>query len=390
MSLWAVGFVIVRFDIEFGPTIDGTFPSDLPLSEYQKKHIKFMAFPDSSAAVGDMIYSFRFPIAENLKRGVYGYAVFRQQRDVTEKRGYLQKSLVLLSMRPYVGLFEKVMSIVGPLYFQYGIPLLECAWNGIQLWTPHEIGDVLELPFLGHVIKIHLPSSVPSSFDARLEAPLPKEQPLNHLPTSTVIECSEFHQDSHIYINFSEALDLLPCLWEIVLTGQPLLLITSTPVKAAQSILALASLIAPCPCGMEYRPYYTIHDATFQEYSNKSKIPTALIGVTNPFFLQAMNHWPNTLLLSFNQNGTNKARRPSEMQASFLSPTVSASKTELRTKSTFELPFDRQFIKRLVESDLHRRAAKCDELLRKHFRDLTEKFLVPLDQHFQSLMPLAK
>ena len=50
----------------------------------------------------------------------------------------------------------------------------------------------------------------------------------------------------------------------------------------------------------DYRPFYTIHDADFKELtsSNSSAIPAIILGVTNPFFNKALQHWPNLVRLA--------------------------------------------------------------------------------------------
>jgi hypothetical protein len=45
-----------------------------------------------------------------------------------------QKSLVLLSQHPFVGLFSRVVSMLGPAYFDVGQPMLEAACASIASW----------------------------------------------------------------------------------------------------------------------------------------------------------------------------------------------------------------------------------------------------------------
>jgi hypothetical protein len=50
------------------------------------------------------------------------------------RRGYLQKSVVLLSKYPFIKLFKQVVAVVGPLFFQYGSALLESSFQNILGW----------------------------------------------------------------------------------------------------------------------------------------------------------------------------------------------------------------------------------------------------------------
>ena len=55
----------------------------------------------------------------------YGYSFFRQVRDAELKRGYFQKSIVLLTRLPYHTLFYRVLELVAPEYFDNGPTALE-------------------------------------------------------------------------------------------------------------------------------------------------------------------------------------------------------------------------------------------------------------------------
>jgi hypothetical protein len=50
--------------------------------------------------------------------------------------------------------------------------------------------------------------------------------------------------------------------------------------------------------GGEHRPFFTIHDSDFKRYSEmkieESKTGVVL-GVTNPYFTKALEHWPHVV-----------------------------------------------------------------------------------------------
>lgn len=49
---------------------------------------------------------------------------------------------------------------------------------------------------------------------------------------------------------------------------------------------------------MNRRPFFTIHDPAFREYCKKDQaLPRAILGVTNPYFSNALAHWPNLIKL---------------------------------------------------------------------------------------------
>jgi hypothetical protein len=74
--------------------------------------------------------------------------------------------------------------------------------------------------------------------------------------------------------------------------------IAPSPTLVAQAVEALVSLIRPLKYMSDYRPYFTIHDTEFKDITTKTQAPPAMIiGVTNPFFNKALDHWPHVLRL---------------------------------------------------------------------------------------------
>lgn len=58
-------------------------------------------------------------------------------------------------------------------------------------------------------------------------------------------------------------------------------------------------MIAPLKYCADHRPYFTIHDSEFKEYTTDSPTPPAVIlGVTNPFFAKTLQHWPHIIRIS--------------------------------------------------------------------------------------------
>jgi hypothetical protein len=75
------------------------------------------------------------------------------------KRGYFQKSLVLLSKLPFISLFISIVSQLDPNYFQYGLTSLEtCCHLMDRQWPEPEPGKTLLLPLLGNVLQVRIPT----------------------------------------------------------------------------------------------------------------------------------------------------------------------------------------------------------------------------------------
>ncbi|RXM98015.1 Protein DENND6B [Acipenser ruthenus] len=88
----------------------------------------------------------------------YGYVYFRQVKDVSVKRGYFQKSLVLISRLPYVNLFQSLLQLIAPEYFEKLEPCLEAVCNEIDQWPAPIPGQTLNLAVMGVVIQNLLPA----------------------------------------------------------------------------------------------------------------------------------------------------------------------------------------------------------------------------------------
>lgn len=65
---------------------------------------------------------------------LYGFVLFRQQKDHTRSRGYFQKSVVMISEQPFVDLYERILRVIGPLYFQLGADVLGAVYDAVREW----------------------------------------------------------------------------------------------------------------------------------------------------------------------------------------------------------------------------------------------------------------
>ncbi|CAG8727325.1 7854_t:CDS:2, partial [Acaulospora morrowiae] len=294
---WMVCFCVVNFDLELGQAIDSMYPP-LELGDEEKKSICFSAFPDSNSFdVGDTVFSFRIRCSKSglVASGptadagfLYGYVFFRQKKDPKIRRGYFQKSLVLLSQYPFVGLFSRVVSILGPSYFEVGKPMLEAACHNIASWKSPSPGKLFDLPFLGYVIQVEIPQSnkpqllETSPFD--MSNYRPELQILASLPPTPM------------FTHFRGMIKDLWLCWELMLFAEPIVLIAPDPKVCSESVIELMDIINPIPYCGDYRPYFTIQDSDFKTFVTKNRPPSnVIIGVTNPFFTKALQHWPNII-----------------------------------------------------------------------------------------------
>ncbi|KAH7046246.1 hypothetical protein BKA57DRAFT_515342, partial [Linnemannia elongata] len=323
-----------------------------PPSEFtpeESKNICFSSFPDSNTFdVGDTVFNFRIrsTTAGRAATGpttdagfLYGYVFFRQKQDPSIRRGYFQKSVVVLTQHPFIGLFSKLVSVLGPAYFEVGKPMLETAFHDIARWRAPTTDSMMELPFMGQLLQVQLA----------------KPQQPQLLETSP-FEIATYQPDTHILSS-----DLVPDLWlcwELMTLAEPIMLIGTSPEVCSESVASLVDLINPIPYCGDYRPYFTIQDTDFKSFCNKLSPPSSIVLVAA---------------------GSPKLNKPSSLD--FVQGLV--------TKRKGAIAKDTNLLCMLAEATANRSSPDylLDNILRKYFVTLTEKFLVPLNRYFATLVP---
>uniref|UniRef100_A0A667XSM6 DENN/MADD domain containing 6Aa n=1 Tax=Myripristis murdjan TaxID=586833 RepID=A0A667XSM6_9TELE len=305
-SAWLHCICVVGFDLELGQAVEVSHKLG-----FGKTSICYLSFPDSnSGCLGDTQFCFRFRQGSNRKSSLgcfletadrdaplclkrdqghyYGYVYFRQVRDKSLKRGYFQKSLVLISRLPYVTFFHSLLKILAPEYFEKQEPCLEAACNDIDRWpTPHP-GRILTLPIMGVVIKVRIPTCYDKPGTSQLVQSAQSDS-LVSIVLPTIHEVDLFRCFYPVFFH-------IQMLWELVLLGEALVVMAPSPAESSDTVLALVSCISPLRYCSDFRPYFTIHDSEFKEYTTRTQAPPSVIlGVTNPFFAKTLQHWPHII-----------------------------------------------------------------------------------------------
>ncbi|XP_050096312.1 uncharacterized protein LOC126578096 [Anopheles aquasalis] len=458
-SEWLHCICIVTFDLELGQAMELIYPKHVTLTEQEKMNICYLAFPDSnSGCMGDSQFHIRLRVSsgsENstLPRGLqefnchcmpvhradpghfWGFVYFRQIKDSTLKRGYFQKSVVLLTRLPFVNLFYELSAVVAPAYFESGEPTLESVCDSICRWPSLLSDEMLPLQLLGNVYEVTIPKQtgkyaiVPETLTSTAGGGGGRAgSGTTHRVIASVHEID-------IFRSLQLFLPHIHLLWELVLTGEPIIVTGTSPTDCAHMVQSLTSLISPLAYCAESRPYFTIHDTEFKEFTqNKNGHPSIILGVTNPFFAKTLQHWPHTIRLQDSteaqlqrqqqqqqkqQHHTNHHQQsqpstaaakggssniPSAPYGGDGSATLSRlSKIKQITHKLLDSspglytqykPFvqkDKAFIKKiLLGLKTERPVSVQSALLRRHLLELTQSFMIPLERYMASLMPLQK
>lgn len=417
-SQWIMCFGTVYFDVDQGPTLSILYPH-VAFSETERAAICFSAMPDSTIYdLCDSVYTFNFrvdPVRLGLPKDqvfLYGHVFFRQKRDPLMRRGGFQRSVVIISHLPHHGLFSRMAYMVGPLYFDMGTAILEAAVHNVSTWPTPELGEALELPFLGTALLAELPTGDSSQLLETSKLPLYRFDPGEHLLAS--ITCDG------LFRSFRDILNDLWACWELMLLGEPLVVLADMPSRCSEAIVGLVDIIFPIRYCGDYRPYFTIQDPDFRAIVSKTHVPAnTVVGVSNPFFSEALSHWPHKLFLGSSGRmiqmhgaslrnksiatagggggGSQLDSRASDQSgsnaAASSAPAANVNRRKvkqgLQTKRKFAIGRDQKFVDDLLVSLKTGKQSPwmVNNTLRRHFIDLTIQFLAPLNRYFATLVP---
>ncbi|KAM7350070.1 protein DENND6B [Cochliomyia hominivorax] len=447
LSQWIQCMCIVTFDLNLGQALEFVYPTDFIPTEQEVTNICYMAFPDSnSGCMGDTKFHMRLRMSPDTSRTVnsnqfrcynsdcppvlkadqshyWGFVYFRQKRDPNLPRGYFQKSFIIVTRLPFFNLYYEMLNVLAQKYFSEGEEVLKQACRQINTeWPLLQVGITYNLPLFDQCYQILIPRASSRKTSSQNESPensCPEKifmyKPVSIKVIASVNEVELFHSLSFI-------IDHMYTLWELVLTAEPIVVVGTSPADCSHMVQTLVALIAPLEYCAEARPYFTIHDSEFKEFTREcGKVPPPLIlGVTNPFFIKLLKDWPHMLRLVDNQLNIQKqqqlalknARNASSVtsltntgplkinnsiQTTSSSTTLSNSSSSegsspgLYTKYKPFLKKDKTLIKKVMLGLKTKRPEHVQTaLLRRHLLELTQSFMIPLERYMASLMPLQK
>uniref|UniRef100_A0A667HRJ9 DENN domain containing 6A n=1 Tax=Lynx canadensis TaxID=61383 RepID=A0A667HRJ9_LYNCA len=396
-SAWLHCVCVVGFDLELGQAVEVIYPQHSKLTDKEKTNICYLSFPDSnSGCLGDTQFCFRFRQSSGRRVSLhclldhydkdlpvylkkdpayfYGYVYFRQVRDKSLKRGYFQKSLVLISKLPYIHFFHTVLKQIAPEYFEKSEPYLEAACNDVDRWPAPVPGKTLHLPIMGVVMKVQIPTC-------------------HDKPGTTQI--AQLTQQTHIYLCFCPVFLHSQMLWELVLLGEPLVVMAPSPSESSETVLALVNCISPLKYFSDFRPYFTIHDSEFKEYTRTQAPPSVILGVTNPFFAKTLQHWPHIIRIGDLKPA---GEIPNTWVLLFTLFSfiyflgVYSYKPYLNRDEEIINNYRRMYV--LIAFSFkgvqQKRPSEAQSvILRRYFLELTQSFIIPLERYVASLMPFS-
>lgn len=116
---------------------------------------------------------------------------------------------------------------------------------------------------LGHVLLFRAPPArgVAHILDDNV-SPRHDSQRTAHVALGCASRVSNL-DDVNVYEAFNTIVPDLWLVWELVLTGAPLMICGTTPAQASDAVFAALSLIAPLEHAGDIQPFYTVQDGEF-------------------------------------------------------------------------------------------------------------------------------
>ncbi|XP_016998278.2 protein DENND6B isoform X2 [Drosophila takahashii] len=430
-SQWMHCFCVVTFDLNLGQALEHVYPPEFMPSDQEVSNICYMAFPDSnSGCMGDTKFHMRLrcttrpeslpgynaecsPALRQDASHYWGFVYFRQKRDANLPRGYFQKSFIIITRLPFFNLYYDLLAQLAPRYFDQGTDVLRSASEQINRhWPALRVGHPLQLPLLECSYQVCIPRTTSSSRKSAAE----ESPPAACLATTTKVLPSV--NEIELFHSLDFCMEQLYTLWELVITGEPIVVVGTSPADCSHMVQTLLALISPLEYCAEARPYFTIHDSEFREFTQecggKATLPACILGVTNPFFVKLLKDWPHMLRLVDNQNmqqqqqllmgqkhartiasatsfSGSSAKSGSGLNGSSSNGTGDASTAGLHSKYRAYLKKDKALIKKVLLGMKTKRPEHVQTaLIRRHLLELTQSFMIPLERYMASLMPLQK
>lgn len=381
-------------------------------------NICYLAFPDSnSGCMGDTKFHIRLRVGASTENTFlrpshvrfnkscipvqradcghfWGFVFFRQIKDNSLPRGYFQKSLVLLTRLPFVNFFYEIVSLMAPAYFEKGDAVLEAACDNICNWPPLNPGDTINLQLLGTKFQTYIPGSNTKAQNCIVGLNESADNVdedfvvIDKKPVLPPLVLSSLHEID-MFKSLYSVMTHINLLWELVLTAEPIVVMGASPTDCSSMVQALTSLIAPLAYCAETRPYFTIHDSEFKEFTQRQQgPPPVVLGVTNPFFSKTLQHWPHTIRLIDGLTGTPNQPKLKKVKGS--SKTLDTAPGVYTQYKPF-LSKEKAVIKKILLGVKTKRPGPVQTaILRRHLLELTQSFMIPLERYMGSLLPLKK
>lgn len=401
---WIDAILIANFDEQKGAIMENIFDFhtfDKFLSDKIKSDMSFLSFPDKNQNMnGYKNFHFCYELlnteaeVENDKGNgqinhfnknktfkIFGFVCFCQLKDSSCKRGFIQKSLLILSRHMYISFFSTISKKLFQLYIDHGLKSIEIAINLIKDWPAITINKNLDLPFYGDMYRLYI-SPYGETFNQSVKK-INMESSEKCFPPSVQL----FTNDVDFSI-LRYTITQLHYIYELLLLEESILILGHCPSTVTQYANALLNLINPLEFMGVYFPYFTIqltHKIPPNDKSSSSSTTSNnnnhhyLIGVTNPYFKEVFKNWKYKILLD-SLTGFENHKNGIIDKYPF-------------KKNAFLNSYDRNCLLPIEPNDLKlfkkinelRNHSEMSQLIGEYFNKKTKQLLEPIGKYVQSM-----
>lgn len=143
----------------------------------------------------------------------------------------------MLTRLPFVNLFYEICSLIAPQYFDDGELVLESACDNICHWPALEAGESMTLHLLGTIFQTVIPKmNSKSNGNAQSnDSTQLLDNSINQLPPQVLSSVHEID----IFRSLFSVLTHVHLLWELVLTGEPIVVMGASPTDCSLMVQSL-------------------------------------------------------------------------------------------------------------------------------------------------------
>lgn len=254
------------------------------------ENVKMLSMPDCLQAGSNHRFEYQIRInSETEKEFLNCFVLFQQTRNPNSKRGFAQQSIVIVCKHACSTLAYEVLRRLSetistlPKYvphkredvdgqtlssFSYDsnlLTVLEVAFQHFDSWPELDGVHTMQLPFFGDFIEFSIPPTVSYYLESDHSSKVQMDD-ICHLSDGILCWTN--------LVSVLKPLGLLPhiwMLWELVITGQDILVWAPTAEVCSEVVSALASLTAPLEYKSDYRPYINPYDRDIQQMMDSCK-----------------------------------------------------------------------------------------------------------------------
>ena len=424
MNEWITAVLIINFNHTNGQEVKVKYPNNV-LSNSTLSDIAMLAMPENLDNDDDNKHNFQYMFRVREKSDEdniidifhYCYVNFSQIKMNSEKRGYFQQSIVIVTSQPYniySNLVIRLSTVLNDVP-QFQVLLnnnedsesiidttLQVAFKHFQSWPKPIPGKELKLPFYGEIFELLVPfNAIYTSLHNN------QNRSFNHLLREKGLESGNGLYEINL-VQVLDSLGLLPhlwTLWELLVKGNNVLVFSSSATICSTVVSALLSLLAPLSYAGDHRPYISPYDSDIKllsesfnrKYNNvidncdkegidvlilsdvriitspasvytynvrsKNRKPNKdsniVIGVTNPFLLR---EFANIDAVLFLPNLTSKSKSNSSSLFSMLSTSLSRSNL-LAYETNFHLITNGETFETIYDEWIHSNKSKVGGLI---------------------------